>query len=734
MKEEISQRIDAGLIESTGAKIQELFTLVADETLETKNTKNKVDNKVNKNWKKKKKTKKWFDKECQSLKSEVNKSAKNKHRDPHNNVLRNVYHQKLKDYKSKCKGKRFQFWQNKLSEVENSLNNPKDFWKTWKGASEFEEQRRENKITGQQWFNYFVKLHTETRNKIIEKVNTPVASKTSEPFTKKEFSNVIDSLKNEKAAGSDSILNEMLRNSPPCVLDLLLRFINLCLDKTLVSQSWCFDLINPIFKDGDTNDPDNYRGICISSALLKVLCMLLNNRVQAYCNEYNIIDKNQIGFVKNHRTSDHLLTLKAIVKKYVITGKRKLFACFIDFKKAFDSAPHDGIFDCVERIGFSGKELGLLKDIYAKTKCAVKMNNKSTEYFPFTKGVRQGCPLSPVLFNIYVNEIFNRVNETNESNIHLDGTKINALMYADDLILLSETEQGLQDLINKVNAFCTERKLAINAKKTKVMVFNRGNKLVKANLFCNTALLANVKTFKYLGITISAKNCSFSPTIDDLSTKTNRAIFALNNKVKISLMPPKLALKIFNAQIVPILLYGSEVWGPYMDYGYDNWDKTKIERTQTLFLKRLLGLSYSTTNNMVRGEVGVRPLIVQVIKRVISYIGNFKIRNSSLVNAAFNHELNSELNLVTFLEKFELNVADLLNKSKYVVKKVCDDNYDRYWSRAVQDSPKALSYFLFKNSVHFEKYLCHVKNLGHRKAMSRFRLSNHSLLIEKGRH
>ena len=263
------------------------------------------------------------------------------------------------------------------------------------------------------------------------------------------------------------------------------------------------------------------------------------------------------------------------------------------------------------------------------------------------------------------------------------------------------------------------------------MVFNRGNKLVKANLICNTALLENVKTFKYLGITISAKNCSFLPTIDDLSTKANRAIFALNNKIKISLIPPKLALKIFNAQIVPILLYGSEVWGPCMDYDYGNWDKTKIERTQTLFLKRLLGLSYSTTNNMVRGEVGARPLIVQIIKRVISYIGNIKTRNSSLVNVTFNYELGTESNMVTFLDKFDLNANDLCKKSKFALEKICNNNYDRYWSRVVNESPKALSYALFKNNVHFEKYLSQVRNIRYRKAMSHFRLSNHSLLIEE---
>ena len=140
-------------------------------------------------------------------------------------------------------------------------------------------------------------------------------------------------------------------------------------------------------------------------------------------------------------------------------------------------------------------------------------------------------------------------------------------------------------------------------------MFNGGNKLVKRELRINNSILENVKTFKYLGFTISAKNCSFTPTVEDLSTKANRAVFALNNKIKLSMLPIRLALKIFNSQIIPILLYGSEVWGPYTDYDYATWDKDKIERVHTQFLKRILGCNFNTTNNMVRSE-----------KRVITYV------------------------------------------------------------------------------------------------------------------
>ena len=94
-------------------------------------------------------------------------------------------------------------------------------------------------------------------------------------------------------------------------------------------------MISPFYKDGTHNDPNIYRGICISSALLKIICTFLDNRIQEFCTKKEIINKNQIGFKRNHRTSDQLLTLKAIVKKYVSIGKKKLFTCFVDLKKAF---------------------------------------------------------------------------------------------------------------------------------------------------------------------------------------------------------------------------------------------------------------------------------------------------------------------------------------------------------------------------------------------------------------
>ena len=738
--EEISQRIEAGIINRSGELIQKLFIDAAKSSLSQKSAPIR---------KKRQKSKKWFDGECNNLKKQVRQIGRDKHKKPHDTLLKTKYHEKLKEFKSKCKSKRYYFWQNKLNVIGNSLDSPIKFWKNWKYAKETLTEQKTPAISGKDWYKHFLNLHTEGNEKQLPQESnsqTPHTTshsdigslKINEAFSEEEFMSCIKNLKSNKAQGLDMISNEMIKNSPKPILDILYKFINLCLDKSFIPSSWCLDLINPFYKDGTHNDPNNYRGICISSALLKIICTLLDNRIQEFCTKKDIISKNQIGFKRNHRTSDHLLTLKAIVKKYVSIGKKKLFACFVDLKKAFDSVWHKGLFYKVKNIGIYGKSLDLIKDIYKKTKCAIKINNRRTEFFEYTKGVRQGCPLSPSLFNIFLNDLFEILDNNNDSNITLDHNyKVNALMYADDLILLAETEKGLQNQIIKLNIFCDRWNLSINSKKTKVMTFNRGNRLIKTKILSNNTPLDDVKTMKYLGFTISANQCSFTPTIEDLSTKANRAIFALNNTIKLSRLPTKLALKLFYAQISPILLYGSEVWGPYINQNYTDWDTNKVERVHTQYLKRILGCNYHTSNNMTRGEVGSRPLLVDIIKRVVNYTKNIETRPTSTVNKALNFEKNDTgtSNFFTYINKFNLSHNDFTNASKKDITRSCHDNYDRYWLNEIRsNSPKATTYVTFKSSINTEKYLISLKNKKQKNTLSRFRLSNHELLIEKGRH
>ena len=364
-------------------------------------------------------------------------------------------------------------------------------------------------------------------------------------------------------------------------------------------------------------------------------------------------------------------------------GKKKLYACFVDFRKAFDSVWHKGLFQKLEALGLHGKILQLVQVIYKSTKCAVKYDDNLTQFFEFTKGVRQGCPLSPLLFNLYVNDLLDQV-EISESPVSLNNVNVNSLMYADDLVAISLSEVELQGILNKLEEFCVVWKLEIHTKKTKCMVFNRGNRLCKANILMNGKVIENVKHFKYLGFTIGAKNCNFTKMLEDLSVKARRAIFALNNKIKLSLLPTRLAIKILATQIAPILLYGSEIWGPYSNFDLKNWEKSEIEKVHTQFLKRIMGCDIHTSNNMIRGEVGRRSLICDVITQSVMYINHVDEIDGRLANLALDFEasLCDEINVLALARQFTPYFKEpvfLAPKSSKETRLIVNQLYDPFW-------------------------------------------------------
>ena len=335
-----------------------------------------------------------------------------------------------------------------------------------------------------QWENYFKKLYNSatTSEETFPKQKGGVERNGLEvPFTMPELKQVIYNLKNKKSAGMDRIKNEFLKCSPQNILQLILDTMNLQLKLGLVPKSWCIGVITPIHKEGPKTDPDNYRGICVGNIILKILSTMINNRILAIVNENNLISKEQIGFKKHARTSDHIFTLKTLVNKYVTDKKGgKLYACFIDLKKAYDTINHEALFYKLQLQDISDNLLKLLANIYNKADCGVKINGALTNLFPCKKGLRQGDPLSPLLFNLFINDVFQEINQVNKHNVSLDDTFcFSTLAYADDLVLLSTTKEGLQNSMDAVGNYCHKWKLDINYKNTKCMRFTKGNQREK---------------------------------------------------------------------------------------------------------------------------------------------------------------------------------------------------------------------------------------------------------------
>ena len=155
----------------------------------------------------------------------------------------------------------------------------------------------------------------------------------------KELLTAINTLKNGKAKGLDGIMNEMIKNSREIITPCLLKILNCILSQPIYPKCWKISFLKPIFKSKSPLDPNNYRGIAMMSCLGKLFNKILSNRLEKFFETNNIIKKEQIGFMKKSRTSDHMFILRTLIDKMKMKmiGKSKLFCCFVDFRKAFDT-------------------------------------------------------------------------------------------------------------------------------------------------------------------------------------------------------------------------------------------------------------------------------------------------------------------------------------------------------------------------------------------------------------
>ena len=218
-----------------------------------------------------------------------------------------------------------------------------------------------------------------------------------------------------------------------------LKLFNAIQASSFYPSHWKKDILHPIHKSDEKCDPNNFRGIAISSCFGKLFTKLLKNRLQLYCDKNNIINKVQGSGKKSSRTSDHLMVIKYFIDNIVKTQKRKLFACFVDIKKAFDCTNRQLLFyKLLSEYNVGGNFLKLLQSLYDGHKVHVRLSEGLLQPILTTIGVKQGCGLSPLLFNLFINnlpEIFDKACDP----VKLGNLEINSLLWANDLVLLSSS-------------------------------------------------------------------------------------------------------------------------------------------------------------------------------------------------------------------------------------------------------------------------------------------------------
>ncbi len=582
--------------------------------------------------------KKWFDSECKEIRKHLRQLSNQKHRHQHNTTLQHAYFETLKQYKQTIRNKKSHYTNQTLQEIENAVDQGQ-FWDMLNSLETAKPQQlviQDGEIWGKYFSNLYKNISPEELNLNQMEIETKLdklesAIKNNQnpidyPITHKELTDKLKTLKSKKACGTDCIKNEMLKNSTPELQTAIIKLFNMVLTTGCFPDVWNQGLITPIHKSGNRSDPNNYRGICVSSNLGKLFCSILNSRILTFIQEKNILSKCQTGFLPNYRTSDHIYTLHTLINEHVHQKKGgKIFACFIDFKKAFDSIWHKGLLFKILLSGIGGKTYDLIKCMYKHNKCAVKIHNQRTEYFTQGRGGKQGCSLSPTLFNIYINELADELERSAAPGLTLLDTDIKYLLYADDLILLSPTSEGLQH--NHPGEILPELGPGGQPQKNQNHDLSKKPRHLenKYHFPLNNTLIEHTKHYTYLGLNISASG-SFNMAVNALRDKARRAMYALKTKLFNFNVPIRIWTKIFDHVISPIALYGSEVWGPLRKLDYGSWDKNPIENIHTEFCRRILNVQRKTPNNACRAELGRFPLLLNIQKRALTFWAHLKTR------------------------------------------------------------------------------------------------------------
>ena len=315
----------------------------------------------------------------------------------------------------------------------------------------------------------------------------------------KEVLKCILAAKSGKAPGYDQIPSELLKNDGALVM--LHSLYNRCFITGIVPSAWSKGIISPIPKSStaDQRDPISYRGITLAPTMYKIYCSVLNNRIAQWCSIENVIHDEQNGFIKGNSTIDHVHALTNVIETRKLK-KLSTFTAFIDYRKAYDMIDRAVLFEKLRHEGLQGSLLQAMTSLYSDVKCCVRINGFDSEWFDVKYGLKQGCPLSPVLFNLYINDLISFLTNLGVG-IDIDDQKVRILLFADDVVLLAENAVGLQLLLDSLSAWCSRNKMQVNCEKSKIVHFRPKSILKTEHVFIIAGMnLEIVQCYKYLGV------------------------------------------------------------------------------------------------------------------------------------------------------------------------------------------------------------------------------------------
>ena len=679
----------------------------------------------------------WFDDECDQLKKSIKRKCQVLRNNHKNESVRKEILAENKLFKKLIKRKKEEYKEKIVQDMSLSKGDLKTFWKLLGKLQNENKNASKDHIPAKRWNDHFQKILTSKTGNPTLPPNSDKVGVLDYDISLEELKKAAYILRLNKASGFDSVSNEMILALIEVKPELVVFLFNKVFQEQKKIGSWSIAMISPIFKSGIEMDPGNYRGISILSCMGKLFSSVLNQRLLKFVMENNILSKAQLGFVAGNRTSDAHVILYNLLQHHCHSRGSNVYSCFIDFKKAFDSIPRDKLFEKITRIGIDGKFFNHLKILYENDACQVKTCNGLTDSFIANQGVKQGCILSPLLFNIFLADFPDYVSKPECHAMKVLQEELSCIMWADDIILFSKSEEGLQCMLDNLFKYTQDNGMQINADKTKVMIFNKTGRFFRRAFRVGNEQIFTTNEYKYLGFLVTPSG-SITAGIRNLKDRALKAYYKLKNGLGYYFYSyPGITCYLFDTMVKPILLYCSDFWGCLK---LDN--NNPLDTVHMRFCKDLLGVQRQTSNTGVLLELGRLPLTQQAKKACIKNWRRIHIQGKAnpLVLASHRESLINKLiwsdSVSTCLNSMGIQVPQrgkkLLENSAW--ERMTDIFYQNAFAEVNREGSKLRTYAHLKTESGRESYLDIINNFKRRRALTKIRLSNHTLRIEKGRH
>lgn len=423
---------------------------------------------------------------------------------------------------------------------------------------------------------HFEKIYTDTRGRDTEaehSMNSTTSTVKDTPeFTKSEIEYLINDLKNEKAPGNDKITNELITTGKSVLIKYIKDLFTAILEQEKIPEQWKINKVILLHKKGQRDKISNYRPITLSPTLYKLFTKALQRRLKKLLDENQT--EEQAGFRPGYSTTDHLHTVNLLLEKsneYNIP----LYMAFIDYSLAFDSINHCYIWQALGQVGVQTTYINLLREVYKNNKAYVSLENDGRHY-NINKGVKQGCPLSPDLFNAVLEGIFKELN-WNGRGIKINGNYLTNLRFADDIVLFSNCPTELEIMINELNTASKLRGLKMNPLKTKIMTSS-----ASVPISLDNTVIEQVSEYIYLGQILSTEDRQ-SQEVSRRITIAWKKYWSLKSIVKGN-HSTNIKKQVLESCILPTLTYGCQTWA------LTEANKNKIKTTQNKMQRSLLNI------------------------------------------------------------------------------------------------------------------------------------------------